>query len=70
MHGIAVSISMVCLEKGKTASLIVIQWESQGVAEVVVQCLRLSEGGEAGKIRHRGWNRNRTAHGSLGVPKS
>ena len=50
--------------------MIVIQWESQVVAEVVVQCLRLLEGGEAGKIRHRGWNRNRTAHGSLGIPKS
>ena len=56
--------------KSKAASLIVIQWESQGVAEVVVQCLRLLEGEEAGKIRHRGWNRNRTAHGSLGIPKS
>ena len=54
--------------KSKAASLIVIQWESQGVSEVVVQCLRLLEGGEAGKIRHRGWNRNRTAYGSLGYP--
>jgi len=31
--------------KSKAASLIVIQWESQGVAEVVVQYLRLLEGG-------------------------
>ena len=43
VHEEAMSMFNGMLRKSKAASLIVIQWESQGVTEVIVQCLRLLE---------------------------